>query len=46
MNLRKAAASEKAPEVRAAAAEAIGSLNLPPEQIKPLILDRSGAPKA
>ena len=48
VNLRKAAGNEKTPEVRAAAAEAIGALNLPPEEIKPLILDRSnsGAPKA
>jgi hypothetical protein len=48
VNLRKAASAEKTPEVRAAAAEAIGALNLPPEEIKPLILDRgnSGAPRA
>ncbi len=46
VNLRRAAGSEKTPEVRAAAAEAIGALNLPPEEIKPLILDRGGAPKA
>jgi hypothetical protein len=46
VSLRKAATTEKTPEVRAAAAEAIGALNLPPEEITPLILDRGGVPKA
>jgi len=41
-NLRKATTAEKAPEVKAAAAEALGALNLNVEQVKPLILDRPG----
>lgn len=40
--LRKAASNEKTPDVKAAAAEALGSLNLTTEQVKPLILERPG----
>ena len=39
-SLRKAASSEKSPEVKSAAAEGLGSLNLTTEQVKPLILNR------
>jgi hypothetical protein len=42
-SLRKAATGEKTAEVKAAAAEALGALNLTAEQVKPLILDRPGA---
>lgn len=40
--LRKAASNEKTPDVKSAAAEALGALNLTTEQVKPLILDRAG----
>lgn len=38
--LRKAASNEKTAEVKSAAAEALGALNLTTEQVKPLILER------
>jgi hypothetical protein len=44
--LRKAAGAEKTPETKAAAAEALGALNLTSEQVKPLILDRPKADPA
>ncbi len=43
IKLRAARTAEKAPEVKSAAAEATGALNLPIEAAQTMILDRGGA---